>query len=46
MFRNRTANLGLSTQLIQPLSRQGAFFVISVFVSWRRPGWIQGRGRG
>jgi MFS family permease len=32
MFKNRTANLGLSTQLIQWLSLQGSFFVISVFV--------------
>ncbi len=32
MFRNRTANLGLSTQLIQWLTLQGAFFVLSVFL--------------
>jgi MFS family permease len=32
MFRNRLANLGLSTQLVQWLSLQGSFFVISVFV--------------
>jgi predicted MFS family arabinose efflux permease len=32
MFRNRTANLGLSTQLVQWLTLQGSFFVISVFL--------------
>jgi MFS family permease len=32
MFRNRTANLGLWTQLIQWLTLQGTFFVISVFL--------------
>jgi predicted MFS family arabinose efflux permease len=32
MFRNRTANLGLSTQLIQWLTLQGSFFVISVYL--------------
>ncbi len=32
MFRNRTANLGMGTQLIQWLTLQGSFFVISVFL--------------
>ncbi|MGO8951370.1 MAG: MFS transporter [Ktedonobacterales bacterium] len=32
MFRNRTSNLGLTTQLIQWLILQGSFFVISVFL--------------
>jgi MFS family permease len=32
MFRNRTANLGMGTQLIQWLAMQGTFFVISVFL--------------
>jgi MFS family permease len=32
LFRNRMANLGLSTQLIQWLTLQGSFFVISVFL--------------
>ncbi len=32
LFRNRTANLGLSTQLVQWLVLQGAFFVISVYL--------------
>ena len=32
LFGNRTANLGLSTQLVQWLTMQGSFFVISVFV--------------
>jgi MFS family permease len=32
MFRNRTADLGLWTQLIQWLTLQGTFFVISVFL--------------
>jgi MFS family permease len=32
MFRNRTANLGMWTQLIQWLTLQGTFFVISVFL--------------
>ena len=32
MFRNRTANLGMGTQLIQWLTMQGSFFVISVFL--------------
>ena len=32
MFRNRTSNLGLTTQLIQWLILQGSFFVISVFM--------------
>jgi MFS family permease len=37
LFRNRTANLGLGTQLIQWLTMQGLFFVISVYLQ-------QGRG--
>ena len=32
MFANRTANLGLFTQMIQWLTLQGSFFVISVFL--------------
>jgi MFS family permease len=32
LFRNRTSNLGLTTQTIQWLVLQGAFFVISVFL--------------
>ena len=32
LFRNRTSNLGLVTQLIQWLTLQGTFFVISVFL--------------
>jgi predicted MFS family arabinose efflux permease len=32
LFRNRTANLGLATQLIQWLTLQGSFFVISVYL--------------
>jgi MFS family permease len=32
MFRDRTANLGMGTQLIQWLTMQGSFFVISVFL--------------
>jgi hypothetical protein len=32
MFRNRTSNLGLTTQLVQWLTMQGSFFVISVFL--------------
>jgi MFS family permease len=32
LFRNRTANLGLGTQLTQWLTMQGSFFVISVFL--------------
>jgi MFS family permease len=32
MFGKRTANLGLSTQMIQWLTLQGSFFVISVFL--------------
>ncbi len=32
LFRNRTANRGLATQLIQWLVLQGSFFVISVFL--------------
>jgi MFS family permease len=36
MFRNRTANLGLGTQVIQWLTLQGSFFVISVFLQQER----------
>jgi MFS family permease len=32
MFRNRVANLGMGTQLIQWLVRQGSFFIVSVFL--------------
>jgi MFS family permease len=32
MFRNRIANLGLGTQLIQWLVLQGSFFVVSVYL--------------
>lgn len=32
LFRNRTSNLGLSTQLVQWLILQGSFFVISVYI--------------
>jgi MFS family permease len=32
LFRNKTANLGLSTQLIQWLTMQGTFFVVSVYL--------------
>jgi MFS family permease len=32
LFRNRTSNLGLVTQLVQWLILQGSFFVISVFL--------------
>lgn len=32
LFRNRTSNLGLTTQTIQWLTMQGSFFVISVFL--------------
>jgi MFS family permease len=32
LFRNRTANLGMSTQVIQWLALQGSFFVTSVFL--------------
>ncbi len=32
LFRNKTANLGLSTQLIQWLTMQGSFFVVSVYL--------------
>ncbi len=32
LFRNRTSNLGLGTQLVQWLLMQGTFFVISVFL--------------
>jgi MFS family permease len=32
MFRNKAANLGLGTQVIQWLTMQGSFFVISVYL--------------
>jgi MFS family permease len=32
LFHNRTSNLGLTTQMIQWLTMQGSFFVISVFL--------------
>ena len=32
LFRNRTSNLGLVTQLVQWLTLQGSFFVISVYL--------------
>jgi MFS family permease len=32
LFRNRTSNLGLTTQMMQWLIMQGAFFVVSVFL--------------
>jgi MFS family permease len=32
LFRNRTANLGLGTQIVQWLTIQGTFFVTSVFL--------------
>jgi MFS family permease len=32
LFKSRTANLGLGTQLLQWLTMQGSFFVISVFL--------------
>jgi MFS family permease len=32
LFRSKTANLGLSTQLIQWLAMQGTFFVVSVYL--------------
>jgi MFS family permease len=32
LFRNRTSNLGLTTQAVQWLIMQGAFFVVSVFL--------------
>jgi MFS family permease len=32
LFRNRAANIGLSTQVIQWLVMQGAFFVVSVYL--------------
>jgi MFS family permease len=32
LFRSRAANLGLSTQLIQWLTLQGSFFVVSVYL--------------
>jgi MFS family permease len=32
MFRNRAANLGMSTQVIQWLVLQGSFFVVSVYL--------------
>jgi MFS family permease len=36
LFRNRTSNLGLFTQLVQWLVLQGAFFVISVYLQQER----------
>jgi MFS family permease len=36
MFRDQTANLGMGTQLIQWLTMQGSFFVISVFLQEER----------
>jgi MFS family permease len=36
MFRNRVANLGMGTQLIQWLVMQGSFFVVSVFLQETR----------
>jgi predicted MFS family arabinose efflux permease len=36
LFRNRTSNLGLTTQLVQWLVMQGSFFVISVFLQTAR----------
>lgn len=36
LFRNRSANLGLGTQLVQWLTLQGTFFVISVFLQEAR----------
>ena len=36
LFRSRTANLGLSTQVIQWLTMQGMFFVLSVFLQKSR----------
>jgi len=36
LFRNRTSNLGLSTQTIQWLTLQGTFFVISVYLQQER----------
>jgi MFS family permease len=36
MFRDRTANLGMGTQLIQWLTMQGTFFVISVLLQEER----------
>ena len=36
LFRNRTANLGLGTQLAQWLVLQGSFFVISVYLQQAR----------
>jgi MFS family permease len=36
LFRNRTSNLGLTTQLVQWLVLQGAFFVISVALQQER----------
>lgn len=32
LFRNRAANLGLTTQLVQWLTLQGTFFVVSVYL--------------
>jgi MFS family permease len=36
LFRNRTSNLGLTTQTVQWLVMQGSFFVISVFLQQER----------
>ncbi len=36
LFRNRVANFGLATQLLQWLTMQGSFFVISVFLQESR----------
>jgi MFS family permease len=36
LFRNRTSNLGLTTQTMQWLVMQGGFFVISVFLQQQR----------
>jgi len=36
LFRNRTSNLALTTQTVQWLVMQGAFFVISVFLQQER----------
>ena len=32
LFRNKVANLGLGTQVIQWLILQGSFFVVSVYL--------------
>src|SRR4051794_9524102 len=36
LFKNRTSNLGLTTQTVQWLALQGVFFVISVFLQQER----------